>query len=198
VAGMLALAREAELHVTGFEVQASADAAVLVRLDDVAAQRSWRPDRVTAVLAAAACLLTLIAIASPFIRQYRAFATLDSDIASLTAQAQEAAALRKSIDQLTATQDFLTRERGQNRDALTVLAVLSRILPDDTHLTALSFRDGKLTLTGRSPSAASLIPLFAKTPPFREPAFVSPVVQSPDDGLEGFTISVTLAAAGAS
>jgi general secretion pathway protein L len=198
VAEILTFAREAGLHLAGIEVQTPDDVTVLIRLDDSATKRSWRPDRTTGTLAAAAAILLLIAIAGPFIRQQWSLATIDRDVASLTAQAKEASALRKSIDQLTATQDFLNKERGQNRDALAILAALTRVLPDDTHLTALSFRDGKLTIAGTSPSAASLIPLLTKTSPFREPAFVSPVVQNADDGLEVFTISVSVTQAGAS
>ncbi len=198
VASLLDSARHAGLDPIGIEVETAADARMLVRLGPAATRRPWRPERSTAAIATAACVLLAIALAIPFIRQRQALSAVNEAVASLTIQAEEAASLRKSIDRISETARFLDKEHERTGDALTTLAVLSTVLPDDTHLTALNVHAGKATVTGESPAAAKLIGLFAAAPNFREPAFVSPVVQSENDGLESFTISVGLVSAGAS
>lgn len=198
VARLLSFAQDAGFALDGIELDFPADAPVHIAFDSATPSWTWQPTRPTLALAAVAGCLLLAALAGPFVRQHFARTVLDRDIASLTLQAQEASTLRRSIDQLTATQDFVGKERAQNRDALTVLALLTKTLPDDTHLTAFSYRNGKLILSGVSPSAATLIPLLSKTPPFRDPTFASPVVENADDGLETFTITVSMAAASAS
>lgn len=198
VAPLLQSARHAGLDPIAIEVETAPDARMLVQLRPAAARRPWRLERTSAALATAACVLLLLAVAIPFIRQHQALSAVNEAVASLTKQAEEAASLRKSIDQLSETAQFLDKERGRTGDALATLAALSNVLPDDTHLTALNVHAGKVTVTGKSPAAAKLIGLFATAPRFREPAFVSPVVQSGNDGLESFTISVGLVAAGAS
>lgn len=198
VSRLLSFAQDAGFAPDGIELEFPAHEPVQIALDNAAPSWTWQPARSTLALAAVAGLMLLVAIAGPFVRQHFGLAALDRDIASLTVQAQEASVLRRSIDQLTATQDFLGKERGQDRDALTVLALLTKTLPDDTHLTAFSYRNGKLILSGVSPEAATLIPLLSKTPPFRDPTFASPVVENADDGLETFTITVSMAAASAS
>ena len=156
---------------------------MLVQLRPAAARRPWRLERTSAALATAACVLLLLAVAIPFIRQHQALSAVNEAVASLTKQAEEAASLRKSIDRLSETAQFLDKERGRTGDALATLAALSNVLPDDTHLTALNVHAGKVTVTGefrRPPSSSACLP---QPRIFREPAFVSPVVQSGNDGL---------------
>ena len=199
VAARLEAAREAKLDPSAIEVQITPEATMLIGLGGAPLRWQWQPDRTTIALAAAAAVLLCIAIGSPFIRQHMALVSADAAVASLKAQAEEASALRKSIDAVQDTSAFLNQQRGKIGDALVILAALTQTLPDDTHLTAFSMRGGKITISGLSPSAADLIPLLAHTPPFREPAFVSPVLENQGDGgLEAFTIAVALAAPGGS
>jgi general secretion pathway protein L len=149
------------------------------------------------MLAAAGALLLLV-IATPFIRQQMAFAAADSTIDSLTTGAREAAALRQSVDQNSVAIDFLSKERVRTGSVLAALAATTRLLPDDSHLTALSLHAGRITITGLSPSAAHIVDLLAKSPDFREPAFDAAVVRNEQGGLETFTISATLTGAGGS
>jgi general secretion pathway protein L len=105
----------------------------------------------------------------------------------------EAATFRKDAGQIAAAIGFLAKERSKNGSALTALAAATNTLPDDSYLSALSLRAGRLTLNGRSPSAAQVIGVLAQSPDFREPAFEAPVTRDPDNDLEAFTISVALA-----
>ncbi|HWY62821.1 MAG TPA: PilN domain-containing protein [Rhizomicrobium sp.] len=118
-------------------------------------------------------------------------------IADLQSRAQEAAQLQQAANQRLAAITFLSRTNGANGSALGILAAATRILPDDTYLTSISVHDSRVTMSGFSNSAASLISLLAKSPTFREPAFDSPVTESQDSDQEKFTVSMSLAPAGA-
>lgn len=146
-------------------------------------------------LAAATGALALLALTLPLVRQQFQMADTRSKIETLTAPAEEAATLRRSIDRAAAASAFLAGEQTRSGNTLAALAAVTQAIPDTTYLTALSLRSGHLTLTGLSPQAAALVGSLATSRVFRDPAFASPVVQA-DGGLELFTISVTLPAPG--
>jgi general secretion pathway protein L len=142
--------------------------------------------------AAAAVVIAMIAIVVPFIRVHLAIGAANREIASLTVSAEEAASLRKSVDRFGDVAAFLDKERKANGPPLAVLADITRLLPDDTHLTALSLHAGQLTINGLAPSAAKVVALISQDPMFTEPVFGAPVVQDGDSGLESFTLSLAL------
>ena len=72
------------------------------------------------------------------------------------------------------------------------MAGISRILLNDKVLGHDCFRCRYLK------AAAQLVGALAQSKDFREPDFDSPVLQNDNDGLETFTISITLKPAGAS
>jgi general secretion pathway protein L len=192
-----AAARRAGLDPAGIEVDMGEGATALIPLG---AQRraNWALARGPLTpLAAAACILIVIAAAIPFIRQQSALVTADAMIASLTEPAREASALRQPADRLTRIIASLKEERDRNGSALAALAAATIALPDETYLTTLNLRAGRLTMNGLSPSAARLVGLLARRAEFREPVFDSPVVESGTNGLEEFGISVNVAAEGA-
>ena len=76
---------------------------------------------------------------------------------------------------------------------LQVLAALTQTLADDTYLTEMSFRQKKLTLTGRSAAAAPLIEALAARGEFRDPAFAAPVTRVESPRSELFTITAAIA-----
>ena len=168
---------------------------MLVPLANEAQGARPRFERPLIPLAAAGCVLALAAIVGPFVYQEWSIASANATIASLQSEADEATALRQSADQLSQTLDFFKKANGQG-SALSLLAAVTRSLPDDSYLTSLTLSGERLTMNGLSPSAADLVSLFAKLPQFREPSFDSPVVQSEDGDLEKFTISVKLRPAG--
>ena len=189
---LLRVARAAGLKPVGVEVVTAEGAATLIRLD-VPQPPRWLPShRPVVPLAGAAAALALVAVAAPFVIQQWALASADATIASLGSAAQEAAALRQSADQRSKTIEFLNQKRQHNGSATATLAAVTRALPDDTYLNVFTLRDGRLTLSGASPSAAQLIGVLAQSPEFREPAFEAPVVQNGEGDLENFTISVGL------
>jgi len=191
-------ARRAGFDFNGIEVAAGVNQTTLIRLGE---RRRWqwlRSQKPLAAMAAAACVLAVGTIAVPFIRQQNAIADADAAVVALTDEAHEAAKLRQAVDQLANTLAYLKKERERTGSALEALAATTRALPDDTYLTSFNLRENRLTITGLSPSAAQLVGSLAQSRDFREPDFDSPVLQNDNDGLETFTISVTLKPAGAS
>jgi general secretion pathway protein L len=77
-------------------------------------------------------------------------------------------------------------------DILRVLAKTTEILPDDTHLTDLSLRQRKLSLSGQSAAAAKLIGAIAADPFFKDPAFSAAVTRVQGGKLDAFSINAEI------
>jgi general secretion pathway protein L len=195
---IIAATRSAGFDPTGIEIETGDNKSTVIQVGETKRWRWLTSDRRLIALAATFCVLLILAITTPFIAQQFALAAAQSTIDSLTNGAQEAASLRQSVDQNAGAIDFLSRERLRNGSVLTALAAATRLLPDDSHLTAFGMRDGRVTITGESPSAANLVDLLSKSKDFRAPAFDSPVVRNESGKLETFTISASLAGAGGS
>ena len=152
------------------------------RADQPASRLLWP----TAVCCAA---LGLAAVVIPYVRQGIALASLDREIAVGRTAAAEAEGLRKEIDRLAGSADFIESERDKAGRPLVVLAAATRVLPDDTYLTEMELRQRKVTLTGRSAAAARLIGPLAADGTFRNPGFAAPVTRLEALHTELFTIN---------
>lgn len=192
---LVEMARDLGLHASGVEVDVGGIAA-LIPLGSRARGQWLDAQRPLMPLAAAAVVLAVLAIGTPFAMQQWELAALEARIAELQPAATEVANVRRQAGQAAATIDFLTKERDKSGSALGALAAATASLPDDSYLSTLSMRAGRLTLNGMSPSAAQLIGTLAEAPGLREPAFEAPVTRDADNELESFTISVALAPSG--
>jgi general secretion pathway protein L len=191
VDSVIEAARRAGFDPAAVEVESGAHGHDLVHLTGETPSVSGRREWPFVQRAAAAAAFALIAAVAPFAYQEWEIASADATTASLQAQADEATALRQSADQLVRTAEFF-KTNDRRGGGLAMLAAVTRSLPEDSYLTALTLRGNRLTISGLSPSAAQLVGLFAHSPVFREPSFDSPVVGSDDGNLERFTISVSL------
>ncbi len=100
-------------------------------------------------LAAFACVaLAVAAVAVPFIQQELASRRLDARIAALRPDVDAADALRSRFAQQAGSADVVAAEGARVGDALRVLADVTEVLPDDTHLFELTLRDRVLTISG--------------------------------------------------
>ena len=147
------------------------------------------------IWSAAVCcaILGVAAVVTPFVRQGRALASLDQQIAVGRTAAAEADSLRQEIDRLTGSADFVESERDKAGRPLAVLAAATRVLPDDTYLTEMELQKRKVTLTGRSAAAARLIGPLAADGSFRNPGFAAPVTRVEALHTELFTINAEVA-----
>ena len=153
--------------------------------------RGWGLASAPTRWASAACWRPT-AIALPFILQSIALSQLDARIDALRPQAAAVEALRKQIAGGAATADVVVAARKQVGTPLQSIALLTELLPDDTYVTTLGLRQRKLTVSGRSASAARLIGAMAANPMIHGPAFVAPVVRDETNGEQMFSIRADL------
>ncbi len=152
-----------------------------------------RLGRAAPKLAGIACTaLALTAVGLPFVRQALDRADVENRIEMLRPRVAEAEALRQRIAGNEAGSDVIAAERARLGDPLRVIAAVTDILPDDTFLTEMQLRRGRLSLAGQSAAAARLIPALAAEPTFRNPAFVAPVTRVERGQADVFSIALDL------
>jgi len=140
----------------------------------------------------AVAALALVAVGMPFITQSLARGSVEARIAALQPQIAQVEALRRRIAAGSAGQDVIAAERARIGDALQVLAAVTELMPDDTVLSDLSLRQGKLGIGGRSLTAARLIPAMAADATMHNPSFAAPVTRTPDGKADTFVIRAEL------
>ncbi|WP_422864841.1 PilN domain-containing protein [Endosaccharibacter trunci] len=141
----------------------------------------------------ACAALLLLAIVLPFVQQQWALNQADRRIAALRTPVQAVQALQNRIDSGAAGALLVRAERARLGDTLSVLAAVTTVLPDDSYLTDLALRQGELTISGQSPSAARLIPAISAVSAFTAPAFTAPVTRIEGQGQELFSIKAGIA-----
>jgi general secretion pathway protein L len=131
--------------------------------------------------------LAAVVIILPFVLQSMAEARIDSQLEVLQPRLHLAEQLRARITSASAGAGLITAEQARVGDALAVLASVTAALPDDTSLTDLTLRQGKLELSGQSTAAAKLIAALSADPTIKNAAFVAPVTRA-DNGTDVFSI----------
>ncbi len=154
--------------------------------------RAWLGSRTDAGALAGCGILSVAAVALPFILQSVARAAIDAQIDAMKPQVMVAERLRNTIASGATTADAIETARNQVSVPLQAIALLTDVLPDDTFLTLLSTRQRKLTISGRSAAAARLIGAMAAHPMIQNPAFTAPVIRDETNGGEMFSIRAEL------
>ena len=86
----------------------------------------------------------------------------------------------------------LQAKKRATPSAVMTLEELSKMLPDDTHLSELRMEDGKVQLVGLSGDAPALIQLIEQSQRFLHATFFAPTVRGPDGRVESFHIEAQL------
>jgi general secretion pathway protein L len=193
IAPLLEALARAGLTPTVLEVEAPGGAARLIALEHTASGRERLLRRATAAAAIACGVLAAIAVALPFVAQSLAADRVERRIEALKPRVAEAEAVRRQIAAKNAGVDVVAAERARDGDTLAVLAAVTELLPDDTYLTDLTLRQGKLTINGRSASAVRLIGALSADPLIREPDFAAPVTRIENGRGDLFAIRATVA-----
>ncbi len=144
-------------------------------------------------LAAAAGLLVLLVLVSPFLRQSLALAEVQDRLDQMSPRIAQVDVLRRRISGAGAGGDAVAAETRRLGDTLLALAAVTEILPDDSYLTEFTMRERKMTLSGLGASAPKLISLLSGDPRIRGPAFTAPVTRSETNHLDVFSIRAELA-----
>jgi general secretion pathway protein L len=157
-----------------------------------AARRPWR---VSAALAGLAAVLAVAAAVVPLLRMEQRADALAQEVSAEKLEADQALKLQAEIRVRTEEAGFLGARKRAAPSPTRILDALTRLLPDDTWLSALEIKGDEVTITGSTASASSVIALIDRSGTFRKPAFRSPVVQAPDGRQEQFNIAAELAGA---
>jgi general secretion pathway protein L len=103
------------------------------------------------------------------------------------------AAMRASIDgSRDSVLAGLERRKQQTPSSVIVLEALSRIFPDDTHVTELRIVGGKMQVVGITRDAPALIRLIAQSSYFTQASFFAPTTRSPSEPGENFHIEAQI------
>jgi len=141
------------------------------------------------VLAAAAAAAVLSTAAGAIVGNY-----LDSRRAELNDElAARRVALRLDRDGAErAPFAVLARRKHDSQASVIAIEELSRILPDNTYVTALHIDGSTLQITGVTQDAPSLIRLLEQSPHFSRATFFAPTTRAPSDPGDRFHIETKL------
>ena len=153
-----------------------------------------RWQRPATILAGAVCIALAVAVAAvPFVQLSMDAGEVEARIAALQPHVDRAEALRRRAASARAGGDHFAAQRARVGDAVEVLAVLTRALPDDTYLTDFALRSRVTTVSGQSAAAARLIAILSADPAIRNPAFTAPVTRNEAGRSECCTIRAEFA-----
>jgi general secretion pathway protein L len=97
--------------------------------------------------------------------------------------------LRQDAEKLSREASFLTKRKRSEPAMVDVINELSRVIPNNTWLYGLQYKDRRLVIQGQSPSASSLIAVMEASPYLHNTSFVSPVTKDVSSGFERFQIA---------
>lgn len=137
-------------------------------------------------------VLAIAAVAIPLREQRGLIDQLDRQIAIVRIEAEESLALRERLDALMANRHFLAAAKNDRAAMTEILAELTRLIPDHSHLTQLQIRGLTVELSGLAEKASDLIAILDRSPMLSAPQFRSPVTRDASSGKERFQISAEL------
>ncbi|WP_211575736.1 PilN domain-containing protein [Gluconobacter sp. Dm-74] len=146
------------------------------------------PSKVRKIRPSLLVLLGLALIAAPFIRQEISRLRLDHALSTLSAEKQQAEALRRDIAGFTQGPAAIRREEHRLGSSLLVLQTLTQALPEETFLTELHLHERHVSLEGQSAQATQLIGILEHHAAFSNAAFSGPITRSEDRRQDLFTL----------
>jgi general secretion pathway protein L len=149
--------------------------------------------RLVVTLTMAAAFLAAVAWYLPLYFDHRALAMYEARLEETRAAALQADSLKKRLVTEVDVSQALVDRRAATPTLTSLIADITNRLPDGTWLTQLQVRDGTLTLTGFSVSAAPLIARLEASPLLAQVRFGSPVTPDQSVGSERFNIIAQVA-----
>jgi len=147
------------------------------------------PQTINLALGSLALVLLLLIVVLPIWRDYRRTTVLEQELRRVSKEAKEVEALRQDVEKLAREARFVLDKKRSEPALVDVFNELSRVIPDNTWLYGLQYKDRRVIMQGQSPSASSLIAVIESSPYFRNTNFVSPVTKDVSSGLERFQIA---------
>lgn len=187
VAPMLEALRAINCVPSALEAEAPGGVIQRIGLNRHDTRRRTRQRRTLMVAGGVCAVLALTAVGVPFLVQRQASAAIEQRIAALRPQVAEAETLRGRLAARAAGSDAVAGQQALVGDALRAIAALTRILPDDTFLTALVLHQRRIEIEGQSANAAQLIASLSSDPIIRNAAFSAPVTRT-ENGADLFSL----------
>ncbi len=150
-----------------------------------------RRRRAYALLAVALGLAAVMAATPTMQLRLRAIEAVHA-FEALHLRTAELAAQRETYMRAVAQLEDLRGLLAERAQPLSLLEVLTRTLPDDTSLQSLEVQGIKVTLSGLTGNAATLMQLLGATEGFREVRATSPATRSPGADAENFIVELQL------
>ncbi|HYE36181.1 PilN domain-containing protein [Methylocaldum sp.] len=147
------------------------------------------PYRINLALAALIVLLVIVLGVLPIWSNRSLALDLEQEVKKASKTAKEVESLRHEMEDLVHQTRFLQQRKRAEPAMVDMLQELTDVMPDQTWLNGLQYRDHRLVIQGQSPSASALIELIEASPFFQNTSFVSPVTKDTASGLERFQIA---------
>jgi general secretion pathway protein L len=144
------------------------------------------------VLRVTTLVLLIITLVLPIVKQQRVIADLDEQVSAAREAAEVSLQLRERLVSLSNEAAFLADARNGRPTMTALLAELTDILPDHSHILQLRVSAETIDLMGLADKATDLISILARSSLLRGPAFNSPVTRDSRSDKERFHISVEL------
>ncbi len=148
------------------------------------------------LFAVIAVILAVATVKIPFDQRARTAGELRVAVAKAKAEAGTTLELGKEVERLAAANRFLGETKRDAPKVTEVIETLTRLLPDDTYLRQLKFKNREVRLSGHSAAASNLVAVIEESPLFDKARFRSPVTQDARAGLERFNLSAEIAGGG--
>ena len=144
----------------------------------------------TAALAALLVLVVLGTLGLRGLQHHRHLSGIEEEIAAMKEEKAAVEQLSLAVRTKRSRLEFITANLNKVRQA-DLLREMTLLIPDDTYLSEYTFRDGRIEISGLSPSASRLIPLLEASPLFRNVHFSSAIVSQGKES-ERFKIRLNL------
>ena len=152
-------------------------------------QKSRLPKLFTIASSILLFLLVISVLGLPILMNQKLLAELQAQVKSVGKTAKEVQELRENAEKLTNENGFLAQKKRHEPAMVDMLDELTKVIPDQTSLNGLQFRERKVIIQGLSPAASSLIERMEASPYFENTSFVSPVTKDVSNGQERFQIA---------
>jgi general secretion pathway protein L len=142
-----------------------------------------------------------VALALPVWQKREAVAALSPLVDRAKREIEDVERLRRELDSLAQTHDFLLQRKHTQPAATLVMEELARVLPDGTWLQQLSLRSHpkgwEIQIQGETTISSRLASVIEDSPLFRDAGFKSPLVKGQGPASERFHLGAELEPAAA-
>jgi general secretion pathway protein L len=167
----------------------------LLPSDNQVSRRSFS-GRLSLVLAISVCGLLGVAVYLPLLQQQDLLAASETRLRQARAEAEVAQSLQERVEATVERSRFVEARRSDRPTVSALLDEVSTLLPDDTWVLQLGWRDERLVLSGYSVKPSALIGLLEESEMLAEVRFSSPVTRDAKVDRERFNLTATVVEAG--